>query len=109
MKWSYILGAKTRDIKEVQEVFGDTTLFFEVTGERQKSSDPAPLKVKDVFVNGNRYVVCLNEEESRKDKHTRENIISTLESSLSKDDNSLIGNKGFKRFIKTGKDTITID
>ena len=109
MRWSYILGAKMRNIKEVQEVLGDATPFFEVTGERQKSSDPAPLKVKDVFVDGSRYVVCLNEEESRKDKYTRENILSALESTLNRGDKSLIGNRGYKRFIKTGKDTFTID
>jgi hypothetical protein len=109
MNWSYILGAKMRNIKEVQTVLGDTSPFFEVTGEREKSSDPAPLKVKDVFVGGNRYVVCLNDEEARKDKHARENILSSLESTLSRGDKSLIGNKGYKRFIKTGKDNFLID
>jgi transposase len=109
LKWSYILGAKMRNIKEVQEVLGDTAPFFEVTGERQKSSDPAPLKVKDVHVDGSRYVVCLNEEEARKDRHTRENILSTLELTLNRGDKSLIGNRGYKRFIKSGKDTFAID
>jgi transposase len=109
MNWSYIFGAKMRNINEVKTVLSDTSPFFEVTGEREKSTDPAPLKDKDVFVNDNRYIVCLNEEEARKDKYTRDNILTTLEDSLRKGDKSIIGNRGYKRFIKTGKDHFSID
>jgi transposase len=107
--WSYILGARMRNNKEVQTVLGDDGPFFDVTPERENTHDPAPLKVKDVVINNNRYIVCLNAEEARKDKYDRENIIRNLEDALKKGDKSLVGNKGYKRFLKSGVDTFSID
>jgi transposase len=107
--WSYILGAKMRNTKEVKTVLADDGPFFEVTPEREHTHDPAPLKVKEVFVNNNRYIVCLNDEEASKDKHVRVNILENLKVALKKGDKTLIGNKGYKRFLKTGLDTFSID
>jgi hypothetical protein len=45
---------------------------FESVPERSNTKDPAPLKVKEVWVKERRYIVCLNEEERRKDAHDRE-------------------------------------
>ena len=42
----------------------------------------APLKVKEVWVEDRRYVVCLNEEERRKDAHDREAIVAHLKEQL---------------------------
>ena len=39
--------------------------------ERSTAKDPAPLKIKEVWVEDRRYVVCLNEER-RKDAYNRE-------------------------------------
>ena len=44
--------------------------------ERSNAKDPAPLKVKEVWVKERRYIVCLNEEERRKDAHDREAILA---------------------------------
>jgi len=56
----------------------DAAPFAEITGERKKAKDPSPLQVKDVLVEDRRYVVCLNEEEARKDRHDREAILASL-------------------------------
>jgi hypothetical protein len=51
----YILGARMRRINEVREqVLADRKRFRVVYGPRQKATDPAPLKVKDVYVEGPR-------------------------------------------------------
>lgn len=98
----YVIGARMRRSKEVGEVvLKDRSAWREVTPERVGSKDPAPLKVKDVEVEGRRYVVCLNEEEKRKDAHDRGAILESLEKALRGGDKSLVGNKGFRRFLKT--------
>jgi transposase len=56
--------------------------------------------VKEVQVAGRRYVVCLNEEERRKDAHDRATIVAALRQQLRRGDKSLIGNKGYRRFLK---------
>jgi len=46
-------------------------------------------------------VVCLNEEEKRKDAHDRAAILESRGKALKSGDKSLVGNKGFRRFLKT--------
>ena len=64
------------------------------------AKDPAPLKVKEVWVKERRYVVCLNEEERRKDAHDREAILAHLKEQLRSGDKSLVGNKGYRRYLR---------
>ena len=47
-----------------------------------------------------RYVVCLNEEERRKDAHDRQAIVAHLRGQLRQGDKSLVGNKGYRRYLK---------
>jgi transposase len=102
MGWFYIFGARMRSSKEVrEEVIKDELSFLEVVGERQTSKDPSPLKVKEVLAGGNRYVVCLNAEEARKDRHDREAILGGLEDALKRGDKSLVGNKGYRRYLSS--------
>jgi hypothetical protein len=99
---------RTKEVGEV--VLKDRSPWQEVTPERQRAKDPAPLKVKDLEVEGRRYVVCLNEEERRKDAHDRVAILESLEKALKGGDKSLVGNKGFRRFLKSrGPTGFTID
>jgi transposase len=109
MGWSYIFGERMRVAAEIREVLADKGPLLEVRGERQKSTDPAPLQVKQVFVNGKRYIVCLNEEEARKDKYDRDSTIAGLEKALTKGDKSLVGNKGYKLYLKKGSSNFEID
>jgi hypothetical protein len=101
MKWLYILGARMRRVKEIyRDVLRNSARYIEVFGERENSKDPAPLKVKEVALDGKRYIVCHNEEEARKDRHDREAIVASLRKQLSQGDKSLVGNKGYRRYLK---------
>ena len=46
-----------------------------------------------------RYVVCLNEDEARKDAADREAIVAALREQLHSGDKSLVGNKGYRRYL----------
>jgi hypothetical protein len=72
----------------------------EVYPERANRKDPAPLKVREVVVAGRRYIVCLNEEERRKDAQDRAAIVAHLRQQLKHGDKSLVGNKGYRRYLK---------
>jgi transposase len=97
----YIVGVRMRRQKEVSlTVLGTRGRWFESVPERKNPKDPAPLKVKEVWVEARRYVVCLNEEERRKDAHDREAIVAHLRQQLRQGDKSLVGNKGYRRYLK---------
>ena len=110
MGWLYILGARMRGDKEVRDVvLADTAPFVESTGERKKSKDPSPLRVKEVLVEDRRYIVCLNDEEARKDRHDREAILASLSEALKRGDKTLVGNKGYRRYLSGGATHFSID
>src|SRR5206468_3697097 len=67
--------------------------------KRVNGDDPSPLKVKEVWVGDRRYVVCLNEDEARKDAADREAIVAALREQLRNGDKSLVGNKGYRRYL----------
>jgi transposase len=68
------------------------------------------LKVKDLEIGTRRYVVCLNEEQRRKDAHDRVAIVTALEKQLKCGDKSLVGNKGYRKFLaKEGDGRFIID
>ena len=97
----YIVGVRMRRQKEVSiSVLGSRARWFESVPERSNAKDPAPLKVKEVWVEERRYIVCLNEEERRKDAHDREAIVAHLKEQLRNGDKSLVGNKGYRRYLK---------
>jgi Transposase DDE domain len=97
----YIVGVRMRRQKEVStEVLGHRGRWFESVPERKDPKDPAPLKLKEVWVENRRYVVCLNEEERRKDAHDRQAIVAHLREQLRQGDKSLVGNKGYRRYLK---------
>ena len=97
----YILGARMRSMKEIREkVLTDRSPYLEVTPERQISKDPSPLKVREISLQGRRYIVCLNEEQRRKDAADRKAIIAHLRQQLQRGDKDLIGNKGYRKFLR---------
>ena len=109
--WKYILGARMRRQKEVRDqVLGRAGTYREVTPERATSKDPAPLKVKEVWAGERRYVVCLNEEQRRKDAFDRQAIVEHLREQLKHGEKSLIGNKGYRKYVATvGENHFAID
>ncbi len=96
----YILGARLRSVKEISEqVLSHPGRYREVHGRRQKSSDPSPLKVKNVRIDGRRYVVCINEDQAKKDRADREAIVTGLKEQLKRGDKSLVGNRGYRKYL----------
>jgi hypothetical protein len=109
-RWQYILGARMRKQKEVSaEVLSRGGRYQTVHPPRTKCKDPSPLKVKEVVVEGRRYVVCLNEEEARKDAHDREAIVASLREQLKQGDKSLVGNRGYRKYLKQSKAKFKVD
>jgi transposase len=103
--WLYILGARMRSQNEVKdEVLSRAGRYRVVHPPRVKSDDPSPLKVKEVWVDERRYIVCLNEDEARKEAADREAIVAALREQLRRGDKALIGNKGYRRYL-SGSDS----
>jgi transposase len=99
--WPYILGARMRRTKEVRDqVLQDRRRFRVVHTKSADPKEPAPLKVKEVMIEDRRYVVCVNEDEVKKDRADREAIVAGLREQLHAGDKSLVGNKGYRRFLK---------
>jgi DDE family transposase len=111
MDCDYILGARMRSVKEIsQGVLADRGRYEEITPERKTSKDPSPLKVKEVLIEGRRYIVCLNEEQRRKDAADRKAIVEHLREQLQRGDKDLIGNKGYRKYLRAGQgEHFTID
>jgi transposase len=107
--WDYILGVRMRASKEArEEVVGKLGSveaeqrkgFTVVHGERKSSKDPSPLEVKEVLVGERRYVVCYNPEQARKDAADRSRIVQALRATLKQGDKALVGNKGFRKYLR---------
>jgi transposase len=109
-KWNYILGVRMRSSKEArEEVMGRPGRYQEVYPQSADAKAPSPLKVKEVWVEDRRYVVCKNEDEAQKDRQEREAIAAALKDALQGGDKSLVGNKGYRRFLRTTGERFTID
>ncbi|MBI2417799.1 MAG: IS1634 family transposase [Ignavibacteriales bacterium] len=109
-KLSYILGVRMRRIIEVREdVLSRGGRYREVYPESSKVKDPSPLKVKEVLYNQKRYIVCYNAKQARKDAADREAIVKSLEDKLKQGAKSLVGNKGYQRYLNAEKDSLRID
>ena len=106
----YILGVRMRSVKEVREkVLSRPGRYREVQGPRASREDPAPLKVKDVRLGERRYIVCYNENQAAKDRADREAIVAALRDQLKRGDKSLVGNKGYRRYLKAPSKSFEID
>lgn len=97
----YIFGVKMRKEKEaIGEVLSRAGRYREVKGN---------LKVKEVKIEGSRYIVCLNPEEEERDRAEREAIIESLRNKLKGGAKALIGNRGYRRYLKIEKGSMEID
>jgi transposase len=100
--FDYVLGCKLRRSKEVREE------VLSRGGRYQKVADN--LEVKEVRVQGRRYVVCRNLKEARKDAAARQALVEKLKATLAREgEKGLMGNRGFARFLKTAKGSVSLD
>ena len=97
----YIFGTKMRKEKEArEEVLSRAGKYREVKDN---------LKAKEVQIKGRRYIVCLNPEEAEKDRVEREVIIEALRKRLKEGAKALIGNRGYRRYLKIERTSVEID
>jgi len=98
---AYILGVRMRRQKEVKE---------EVLGRAGRYQDVADnLQVKEVRVGGRRYVLCRNPEEAERDAAAREAILDSLREKLNCAQATLIGNRGYRRFVSLRRGAVVLD
>jgi len=110
VKLDYILGARMRKVKEVnREVLSRAGRYQEVISEGSSAKDPSPLKVKEVIVEDRRYIVCFNPKQAQKDAADRQAILESLKEQIKKGAKSLVGNKGYRKYVKIERGSVSID
>src|SRR4030065_858843 len=106
----YILGVRMRRQKEVrEEVIGRAGRYEEVYPKSTNSKAPSPLKVKEVTASGKRYIICLNGDQAKKDAIDRDAIIAALRDRLKRGEKTLVGNKGYRKYLKLSGTRFRID
>jgi transposase len=106
----YILGVRERSSAEVRStVIDDQTPFVPLVVPRT-SGDLTELEAKQVKIGDRRYIVCRNLTEARRDAEQRAAILDGLRAKLAQGDKALVGNSGFRRYLKTvSAEHFTID
>lgn len=106
----YILGTRMRRVKEIRDVvLSHPGRYRQVRAESSDAKDPEPLKVKQVEHNGRRYILCCNPRQARKEARDRDAILTALREQIKKGTKSLVGNKGYRKYLKIAKDSVNID
>ena len=108
--WQYIVGVRMRSSTEAKAVVARAGRYAQVHPKSEDRDDPSPLQVKEVWVeDARRYVVCLNVDQAKKDRLDREAVIASLNDALKNGDKSLVGNKGYRKFLRAGGKQFTVD
>jgi transposase len=97
----HILGMRLRWVKEVQnQVLSHPGRYLRVVDN---------LQVKEVRIEGRRYMVCLNPEQAKRDAAERAVILEALEEKLKQGTKALVGNRGFRRCLVAERGAIRIE
>ena len=100
-KLEYILGVRERSSTEVRRtVIDDPTPFVPLVVPRA-AGVLTELEAKQVKSGERRYIVCRNLAEARRDAEQRAAILDGLRAKLAQGDKALVGNSGFRRYLKT--------
>ncbi|MDH7513760.1 MAG: IS1634 family transposase [Clostridiales bacterium] len=100
-EFGYILGVRLRKVKRVREEVLTCPGRYRGVAEN--------LRVKEVELEGERYIVCLNPEEEKRERELRAQLVEELKAKLATAPSSLITNRGYKKYLKVRKDSITLD
>ncbi len=96
----YIVGVRMRRLKQAEAVLSRAGRYHEVAPN---------LRVKEVLLDGVRYIVCHNPEQAEHDRLAREAMVRELEDKLKEGLKSLIGNRGYRRYVKLEGTRAAID
>lgn len=100
-EFSYILGVRLRKVKRVKrDVLARSGRY---RGVKEN------LKVKEVQLGKERYIVCLNPEEAARDREKREQIVSGLEGKLESAPSRIITNRGYRKYLHITKNAVKLD
>jgi hypothetical protein len=100
--YGYIVGVKMRRMIEVRDQVLRRSGRYRVVKDN--------LHIKEVLVDERRYVVCFNPEQAKKDAVDRDAIVASLRAKLADGGiKRLVPNRGFRRFLRVGKETCSID
>jgi Transposase DDE domain len=106
----YVLGVRERTDSLVRRVVLEDSQPFTPLCVPRAGGAETQLWVKEVVIEGRRYVVCRNEAEANKDAADRKAVLDGLERQLKRGDKALIGNSAYRRFLKsTAKKAFAID
>jgi hypothetical protein len=98
-KLLYLLGTRERTDQVVRDlVLADAAPTVPLT--LTKRGHEVDYEAKAVTVGDARYIVCRNQQEAERDAADRAAILAKLEQQLKKGDKALIGNTGFRRYLK---------
>ena len=107
-KLLYLLGTRERTDKLVREVvLADTAPCVPLTIARR--GHEIDCEAKAVTVGRRRYILCRNHQQATQDAASRDAILAKLAQQLKKSDKALVGNTGFRRFLKTEGSHFAID
>jgi hypothetical protein len=102
--FEYVLGARERTDSLVRTVvLADSRAFTPLCIQRG-GGEETQLFVKEVKIEGRRYIVCRNEAEAEKDAADRHAIVDALDQQLKRGDKALIGNSAYRRYLRTTSD-----
>ena len=100
----YVLGTRERTDSLVRTVvLADEKPFTPLCIPRA-GNEETQLFVKEVTVEGRRYVVARNEAEAAQDAADRQAIVAALDQQLKRGDKALIGNSAYRRYLRTTSD-----
>jgi hypothetical protein len=103
-KLEYILGARERSDAIVRKIVLENEAPF-VPLLLERKAGETQLFVKQLTIEGKRYIVCRNEAEAEKDRKDREAIVAALDTQLKKGDKALIGNSAYRRYLRKSAGT----
>jgi transposase len=98
--FDYIVGVRLRKLKAARQVLARAGRYREVA---------ANLRVKQVVHEGVRYIVCHNPEAAAEDAQERAEIVAHLEEALGKGQAHLVGNRGYRRYLRVEPGALTLD
>lgn len=97
-KYEYLVGMKLRGLREVRDKVLSSRGRFEKVDES--------LEVKEVILEGRRYIICRNPQEAEHDRHLREELLKKLSEELSgseltkKQECAILNHPVKKRFVR---------
>jgi len=98
----YIVGIPMRRYVDVRDQVVDAPGFYQALSPT--------LWFKEIRLNGCRYVLCYNDDQAAKDRFTRQALVEKLTKTLKQQGpKSLVGNKGYRKFLKFDRDLARID